>query len=194
MSEERDALLARQLLAQLDGQPLPDTDEEVRALAAFAQGRDWPAARPDASFQLRLRRKLVQPAAAARPARFRLPHWGYAAAAAVIVVVVVGVLLGLGPRVRPIFGTIYNSLGPTEQNGELPYWSWYDGRGVRLAYDLPAGATAAPVLETVAAAPTQQAVYATQPPLPAPTMLPGATPTAMPGGDVGPGYPAPPPA
>lgn len=132
--EKEQARQAEELAAHLAGEPLPEANEQVARLAEFAQGLPWEELDPDARFRLRLRAELLEEisAGADRPIeriRARRPPnlvpvtVGRGAAAArpldlvsvvlvvvLLAIVIIAVLALMGPRVREIFGTVYNSL------------------------------------------------------------------------------------
>ncbi len=115
---------ARQLAAQLEGKSVPEPDPETADLARFAGSLQWTPAQPKQSFRTRLREQLLKakpaqrphtPSQPPRPARVRwtAPDFSWGSAIAVlllIAVVVVAVLALMGPRIREIFGSVYNSL------------------------------------------------------------------------------------
>lgn len=146
--EGREELQAEQLSGRLEEHlPPEDVDEEILALAQFARRLPWSELQPSESFQDQLRQELLQEAesreepapgfwARLRRGIFREPRprpqvrglapvltldFGLVEAALVLVliaVVVIAVLAMMGPRIRDIFGSVYNSIseggcGPT---------------------------------------------------------------------------------
>jgi len=148
--DESEELRARQLAAQLEGEPVPESDEESSSLTAFTRSLPWEEVRPQPEFRRHLRRELLRQLPAPGPRRPWYVRAALYAGAAVggLLILMIGLALG-GTRIGGTFGGLDErggrGGGPAAVQPDMPQSDdQYEQKHVP-AYALPSGIQPSPV-------------------------------------------------